>query len=112
VQPSPLQLPKVYGGVGLAVRVTISVEGNWNVHVLPQLMPGGLLVTEPFPLIRTVRVLGGGRLNVAITVWALSIVTIHVNAVPEQPPPFQPANVEGEVGLAVRVTDELKGKFA
>lgn len=42
-------------------------------------------------------------LNVAVTVVALFIVTVHV-PVPVQPLPLQPANVEPIAGEAVSVT--------
>ena len=47
----------------------------------------------------TVQVTG---LNVAVTVWAEFIVTVHV-PVPEQPPD-QPVKVDPEAGAAVSVT--------
>ena len=48
-------------------------------------------------------------MKVAVTVWAAFIVRVQV-PVPEQPPPFQPAKVEGEVGLAVSITGVLSAK--
>lgn len=42
-------------------------------------------------------------LNVAVTVFAASIVTVHV-PVPEHPPPLQPAKVEPDDTLAYNVT--------
>jgi hypothetical protein len=50
-----------------------------------------------------------GRLNVAVTFWAAFIVTMQV-PVPEQPPPLHPPKVDGEVGLAIRVTVALAAK--
>jgi hypothetical protein len=35
----------------------------------------------------------------------------QVGEVPEQPPPFQPAKVEGDIGLAVNVTVVLKANL-
>jgi hypothetical protein len=43
--------------------------------------------------------------NVAVTDCAALIVTVHVVAVPLQPPPLQPANVEPLPGVSVNVTD-------
>jgi hypothetical protein len=43
-------------------------------------------------------------LNVAVTDCAALIVTVHVAAVPLQPPPLQPANVEPPLGVSVNVT--------
>jgi hypothetical protein len=42
--------------------------------------------------------------NVAVTASAALIVTVHVVAVPEQPPPLQPANAEPLLGVSVNVT--------
>ena len=36
---------------------------------------------------------------------------VQVSEVPEQLPPLHPANVEGEIGLAVSVTEALKAKL-
>ena len=44
--------------------------------------------------------------NVAVTVVAAVMVTVHGPA-PEQPPPDQPVNVEPVVGVAVSVTTVL-----
>jgi hypothetical protein len=50
--------------------------------------------------------LTGLAVNVAVTVFAASIVTAHV-PVPEHPLPVQPAKVELTDGEAVRVTEVL-----
>ena len=42
------------------------------------------------------------RENVAVTVFAVSIVTMHW-PVPEHPPPLHPANEEPATGIAVNV---------
>ena len=42
-------------------------------------------------------------MNVAVTVVAAFMVTVHV-PVPVQPPPVHPANVEPDAALAVSVT--------
>lgn len=69
--------------------------------------PAGLLVTVPLPvpvlLIESEYVVGGMRLNVAVTEVAAETVTVHV-PVPLQPPPLQPAKVEPVAGTADRVT--------
>jgi hypothetical protein len=46
---------------------------------------------------------GGGAVNVAVTVFAAFIVTLH-DPVPAHPPPDQPANELLVSGDAVRVT--------
>lgn len=74
-------------------------------QVEPQLIPLGLLVTVPLPVpaLMTVRVGFPGGLKVAVTDMAVFMVTAQV-PVPEQPPPLQPPNVDGDVGVAVSVT--------
>ncbi|KJU83584.1 hypothetical protein MBAV_004222, partial [Candidatus Magnetobacterium bavaricum] len=48
-------------------------------------------------------------LNVAVTLFATDIVTVQVELDPVQSP-LQPANVEPESAVAVRVTDVLASK--
>ena len=53
-------------------------------------------------------------LNVAVTLWLPLNVTVHVEALPPQPP-VQPPNMEkvaGAPGVAVSVTGVLAGKVA
>lgn len=51
-------------------------------------------------------------LNVAVTVVSLDNVTVHVVAVPEQPPPDHPPNVDPVLGVAVSVTAVPLAKLA
>ena len=44
--------------------------------------------------------------NVAVTLVACAIVTVHVVRLPLQPPPLQLVNVEPVAGVAVSVTIE------
>ena len=46
---------------------------------------------------------GAARAKLAVTPFAVSIVTVQV-AMPEQPPPDQPANTLPEAGVAASVT--------
>jgi len=46
---APLHPAKMKPVVGAAVRVTAAPEGKFAVHVVPQLMPDGALVTVPVP---------------------------------------------------------------
>lgn len=65
----------------------------------------GTMPTEPLPTTWTVRVLGTGigfLLNVAITLTALFMVTVHVEVL-LQPPPLQAVNVEPAAAVAVKV---------
>jgi len=59
--------------------------------------PGPLLVTPSGNVAAT-------ALNVAVTVFATSIVTTHVGAVPLHPPPLHPANVFPGSVTSVSVT--------
>ena len=103
VQP-PLQPLNVEPVCGDAVRVTTVPIVNEVVHVVPQLMPAGELVTvpTPAPAFDTVRA-SDVCTKVAVTVVAAFIVTVQV-PVPEQPPPLQPPKVEPVAAAAVRVT--------
>jgi hypothetical protein len=67
-------------------------------------MPAGLDVTVPVPApVRLTVSANVFNRNVAVTLEAAVMETVHV-PVPEHAPP-QPANVELVEGLAVRVTD-------
>ena len=59
---APLQPVKVLAVAGVAVRVTLAPLVKLALHVVPQLMPAGLLVTVPLPDLLTVSELpvGGG----------------------------------------------------
>jgi hypothetical protein len=87
--------------VGVAVSVTWLLLLKLALHVDGQLMPKGLLVTDPLPVKLTDNVKVNCT-NVAVTICAEFIVTLQVpvplHAVP-QPPNFQPL-----AGTAVRVT--------
>jgi len=73
--------------------------------VAPQLIPGGLEVTVPLPMmpvLLTVRV-NVCRLKMMVTDRAALMVTVQL--VPEAVShPLQPVKVEPAVGVAVRVT--------
>jgi hypothetical protein len=104
VQP-PLQPVNVEPAAGVAVRVTAVPLANGAVQVVPQLIPVGALVMVPVPAPVLLRVSEKvWSANVAVTVCAAFMVTVHVVPVPVQPPPLQPVNVEPAAGVAVRVT--------
>src|SRR3954469_22271855 len=88
VHPSDQPL-KVDPDAGAAASVTTMPAGYCTVQSLAQVMPASELVTVPAPLppLVTVRVklFGGIVLNVAPTVLAASIVTLHA-PMPEQAP--------------------------
>jgi hypothetical protein len=68
-------------------------------------MPAGALATVPVPVpaLLTVTWTCVAAVNVAVTVTGALAVRIQ-GAVPAQPPPLQPVNVEPTAGVAVRVT--------
>ena len=68
------------------------------------MIPAGVLVTVPLPAPALLTVSAKlGTPNVAVTVVAADMVTVH-EPVPVQPPPLQPLNVEPAAGVAVSVT--------
>ena len=70
-EQAPLQPTKVESAAGFAVNVTVFPVGNRALHVFPQLMPLGALVTvpDPIPLFCTVSVdIGTGTIAVKIAV--------------------------------------------
>jgi hypothetical protein len=71
---SPLQPAKVEPGAGVGVSQTLVPQANEAPQTLPQLIPPGLLVTEPDPVPARVteRLLfpGVDELNVAVTLRA------------------------------------------
>jgi hypothetical protein len=98
--------------VAEANRVIDVPDAKLAVHVEPQSIPAGELVTLPVPpfwtlVTLTVNVPGGGggaeALKLAVTVLFLSILTVQ-EPVPVQPPPLQPAKTDPEAGWTVRVT--------
>lgn len=106
LHPLPLQPAKVEPVAGLAVNVTEVPLVNGKLHVVPQSIPAGLLVTvpSPTPALVTVRVkVLAGAVKVAVTVWSTFITTLH-EPFPLHPPPLQPVNVEPPVGAAVSTT--------
>src|SRR2546427_401730 len=105
LHPAPLQPVNTEPLAGAAVKVTDVPLANEALHVAPQSMPAGLLVSVPLPLpvFVTVRAYTYNCVKVALTACAAVIVTTHV-PVPLHPAPLQPLNTEPADGLAVRVT--------
>ena len=88
----------------VALRVTTVSMAYASVQSVPQSTPDGLELTLPprRPLVLTVRMKRCGS-NVAVTVLAALMVTVHV--VPETlSQPIQPKKVEPLAGVAVSVT--------
>ena len=113
-EQSPVQPAKVLPAAGVAVRMTTVPEVKLAEHVEPQLIPGGLLVTVPVPLpaldTSRVRCSPDDVVNVAVTEWSRSIVSVHV-PVPAQSPDH-PTNVKPGEADAVNVTTVPLSKLA
>jgi hypothetical protein len=118
--PLPVQVPdhpeKVVPVEGTAVNTTLAPLVKSAVQVPGQSIPAGLLVTvpEPLPVLSTVSaiVVGAGfAANVALTLSAAFIETVHVAALPLQAP-VQSVNLEPVVGASVSLTDVPSLNFA
>jgi hypothetical protein len=86
------------------------LEAKLAVQVPGQVIPAGLLVTDPVPVTATVR--ESPPLKAAATLVAAVRVTVHVLAVPEQVPPLQPLKKLFVAGCSVKVTFVLDAKLA
>jgi hypothetical protein len=105
----PLQAPdhpvNVEPAAGAAVSVTTVPLLNPALHVVPQLIPDGLLVTIPVPVPAKVTASTGWAaiaVNCAITEVCEVRVTTH-ELIPEHAPDH-PVKVDPDAGVAVRVT--------
>jgi hypothetical protein len=98
---------------GVSVNVTRVPTPKLALHVVGQLIPGGLLDTVPAPVPASVTVsIGAFVLNVAVTCSLELSVTVQVALVPLQPPPDQPAKDELVAGVSVSVTSVPTAKLA
>jgi hypothetical protein len=106
--PVPLQAPlhpeKVEPLSGVAVRVTSEFWFQLALHVVPQLIPAGELVTVPVPSpsLPTVNEYEFVK-NTALRVFAASMVTTHIGLEPLHAP-LQPTNVVVLSAVAVNMT--------
>jgi hypothetical protein len=106
---APDQPVKVEPGEGTdAVSVTLVPTLKVAEHVPPagvQLMPAGDEVTVPLPApVLVTESCAVGIVNVAVTVVAAAMGTLHVRLLPEHPPPDHDVNTEPACGAAVSVT--------
>ncbi len=96
VHPPPLQPAKVEAeDAGVSVRITevLALKLAEHVPVVQLLIPTGELLTDPEPVPDIVTDTGKvAATNVALTDCTALIVTVHVVAVPEHPPPLHPEN--------------------
>jgi hypothetical protein len=108
VHVSPLHVPTDHPPnpeslSGAAVSVTDVPASYRSTQSLPQLIPAGLLVTDPPPPPALSTVSCGFSTNVAVTDFESVMVTLQVSALPPQAP-LQPPNTEFWFGCAVSVT--------
>src|SRR5438093_11251646 len=103
LHPAPLQPLNTDPLAGVAVSVTDVPLANDALHVAPQLIPTGLLVTVPLPLPAFVTVRAYNYVKLAFTACAASIVTKQI-PVPLHPPPLQPLNTNPLAAVALSVT--------
>lgn len=112
-EPAPAQAPlqpvKDEVAFGVAVSVTVEPTVNGALQLPPQSIPVGLLVTEPppLPLFDTVST---GIMNVAVTYFGASVVTVQED-IPVQSP-LQPVKAEPEAGAEFSVTETPAPKYA
>ena len=102
-QPVPLHPANVQPLAGVAVSATDVPGEKLALQVAPQLIPAGLDVTVPLPLVRIVSVYEVGwaaRLNVAVH----AILAFNVTVPLAQPVPLQPENWDPLAGVAVSAT--------
>src|SRR5438094_943514 len=103
-QPPPLQPLKVEPAAGVAVSVTTVPLAKLAVHVAPQVIPAGALVTVPLPVPAwvTVRVKESGGEAWRAIVDAASVTALVL--VPEQPHPLQPVKFSPAADAAPTVS--------
>jgi hypothetical protein len=114
--PVPVQAPdqpvNVLPDAGVAVSVTTVPVMKLDEQVPGQVIPAGEEPTLPAPATLTfsawVVTIG---LNVAVTLFAASMVTTQVSELPEHAP-LQPPNVNPELAVAVSVTGVPATKLA
>jgi hypothetical protein len=107
VQP-PLQPANVDPLAGVAVNVTDVPAKYVALHVGPQLIPAGLLLTLPLPVpVRFTEIVLGFAVNVAVTLAEALPPSVQL-PVPVHPP-LHPANVDPLAAAAVKVTDVPAG---
>ena len=114
----PLHAPdhpaKLAPASGIAVSTMAVPLAKFALHVVPQSIPAGLLVTEPVPVpvfcTVSAKFVTGAGLNVAVTDALAESVTLQ----PDVPlhAPDQPANVEPEFGVALNATAVAPAKVA
>jgi hypothetical protein len=103
-QPEPLQPVNSDPESAAAVSVTEAPWSKAAVHVAPQLIPDGELVTEPVPPPVLVTVRSHTLMKVAFTDSTELTFTVHWFPAVESHP-LHESNREPEAAVAVRVTE-------
>jgi hypothetical protein len=111
LHPAPLHPANAEPVPAAAVSVTTVPSLKFALHVVPQLIPAGELVTVPVPVPAFVTVNPNSGAKLAVTASAAFIVTTQV-PVPLHPAPLHPVNADPLAGAAVNVTDAPPLKFA
>src|SRR5688500_2574920 len=106
----PAQRAKTEPGAAAAVSVTVVPRAYPSLQSTPQSMPPSALVTRPPPA-PDVRTFSAKLTNVAVTILARLIATVHV-APDAMSHPLQPASVPPMPPAAVRSTRVPCGKVA
>jgi len=103
---APDQPANVEPALGAAVSVTAAPLAKLALHVAPQSIPAGLLVTVPVPVpaLCTVSWKEGGGLAVKVAVTEALPVNVTLQAPVPVHAPDHPAKVEPLFGAAVSVT--------
>jgi hypothetical protein len=107
VHPPPLQPVNVDPAVAAAVSTIAVPELKFAVHVDPQLIPAGALVTVPAPVPALVTCRASDWAKVAVTLLVRLAATEHV-PVPLQAP-LHPVNTDPVPGTAVNVNAAPSG---
>src|SRR5512146_2434242 len=107
----PLHPPKADPLEGTASRVTEVPPANEAVHVVPQLMPTGLLVTVPVPVPEVVTCNCACVCAKTTVTASLPFMATEQPALPEQAPPHD-CSAQPAAGVAVRATLEPVAKGA
>jgi hypothetical protein len=98
------------------VKFTLVPSGKSYVHVVPQVIPEGVVVTVPCPtfVTDTLKVVGvvGGVLGVKVAPTLVTWFTVTIQAETPVHAPVQPEKVKPDCGVAVRVTVVLLVKSA
>ena len=101
---APDQPPKTEFDDGAATRAIWLPAAKTEEQLDPQSMPAGFDITRPPPVPEVLTLSSSSGVNVALTIVAAFMRTVHVAATPLHPPPDHPLNTAPLAGDAVNVT--------